>query len=424
MHARSHRLRHKVNALARLISDNGAWWTIRFLVQRFIGRPLTPLFAGNARRRLQAWARSQPEPVHIYVSALDWDYPYQQRPQHIARELVARGLPVIFVTPAIGYDRTLAVAEITSGLLLTPHRDIAIEACEGPIVHIVSTDARLDIAFVELVKARNGRIVYDYIDDLDDAVSSGKLTVDRRKLHERLLRNEIASAIVTSATALHDEVKAMREGNHALITNAADVAPFVAARRGSNLRKDFAAVVDRGRPIVGYYGSLASWLDCDLINAVARARPSYSIVVLGPDLDGSRSRLDASLDNLHILSAMRYSDLPRHAVWFDVCLVPFVINQITLATSPLKIFEYMALGKTTVSTDLPECRKYKSILIAPTADEFFAAVDRALEMASEPEAVAMARKEAAENTWASKVDAILALIAQGRLDDGRHEGRQ
>lgn len=399
-------------AFQRLISDHGIVWVVGFLLHRMLLRPLTPYFGSMAQHRIKTWCASRQGPVHIYVTALDWHYPYQQRPQHIARALVARGIPVIYVTSAIGYDRTLSASVEEPGVLLTPHRDLAVRLCDKPVVHILSTDAALDEGFMQLVHAHGGLIVYDYIDAMDDAVSSNKLSPERLTLHRRLLANEVPSLVLASADVLVREVASQRRENYRLVTNGAECGPFIAARRGQALRADLAAIVARGHPVIGYYGSLASWFDCDLVNTLAAERPNYSIVIIGPDLDGTRGRLDVSAPNLFVLSAMRYADLPRHAIWFDVCLVPFVINDITLATSPLKIFEYMALGKPTVSTDLPECRKYNSVRIGGTSvrETFAMAVDQALSLARDPSFAGVARAEGEANSWNAKVDDILALI--------------
>jgi teichuronic acid biosynthesis glycosyltransferase TuaH len=404
------RLQHKMAALRRLIADHGIGWVGSFLATRYVFRRLIPLFSTAAERRISSWVSNKTNPVHIYVSAVDWGYPYRQRPHHIASELVARGVPVVFVTPAIGYDRVVGIQEIQPNLLLTPHRDAAVLASRAPVVHLLSTDARFDKDFIELVARQGGIVVYDYIDALDDQLSSGVLTRERRQLHDQLLRQENGVAIVVTADALADEVRAVRSRGCALITNGGDSQRFRSAVREPNLRADFAAIVARKKPIVAYYGSFASWFDYDLVNALARARPNYSIVLIGPDLDGSRANFDLRLPNLAVLNAMAYEDLARHAVWFDVCLVPFLINEITLATSPLKIFEYMGLGKPTVSTDLPECRKYKSVLIGTAPEHFFSEVDRALELSTQPDFVALARTESEGNSWVRKVDDLLDLV--------------
>lgn len=407
-------IRHKLEALRRLLRENGVGWTVVFIGHRVVvGRFLT-LFRSRADREIAQWVADVEQPIHIFTGGVDYAYPYRQRPQHIVRELAKRNVPIAYVTPSSGYDRVYTTHSVGPQLLLTVHRDALLLATTAPVVHVLSTDAHLNSAFVDLVRARGGVIVYDYIDALDDAVSSGHLDAGRHALHAALLEDERDTIVMATANALLGEVAAARAVGYGLVTNGVDPDPFRAAKRGSEIDARLARIVARGKPIVGYFGSFAAWFDYDLMNACARARPEYEFVLIGPDLDGTRERLDLALPNLSLLGGMSYADLPRHAIWFDVCLVPFVVNHITLATSPLKIFEYMSLGRPTVSTGLPECRKYRSVLTADGAGPFCAAVDRALALSKDPKFVEVAYGEGESNSWASKVDHMLALIAECR----------
>jgi len=401
---------HKLEALWRLLRENGVAWTVVFIGHRFVVSRFLWLFEARAERVIEGWTKGLAEPVHIFTGGVDYAYPYRQRPQHMVMELSKRGLPIAYVTPSSGYDRVYAAQSSSTKLLLTPHRDAAVRAATAPIVHVLSTDARLDAAFVQLVRERDGIIVYDYIDALDDAVSSGHLDDARYALHGALLADEERTVVMATANALLDEVATVRSTGFDLVTNGVEPAPFRAATRSGEIDPRLAGVVALGKPIIGYFGSFAAWFDYDLMNDCARARPDYSFVMIGPDLDGTRDRLDLSLPNMSLLGGMSYRDLPRHAVWFDVCLVPFVVNHITLATSPLKIFEYMSLGRPTVSTDLPECRKYRSVSTAAGPAAFCEAIDRALVLSKDPSFIEIARDEGESNSWARKVDQMLRLV--------------
>jgi teichuronic acid biosynthesis glycosyltransferase TuaH len=406
-------LHRKFMALRRILGQHGVTWVLAFLAQRFALRWLIPLYEVRARKKIESWTIQQKSRIHIYISTVDWRYPYRQRPQHIVDELVRRGTPLIYVTPACGYDRVLSAAlGEQSNLLLTPHCYAALDSCLSPIVHAPSTLADLDDQLITRITDRGGLIVYDYIDALDDAVSSGPLSPQRRAVHRRLLHEQSTAAIIASSDVLQSEVARARERGFALVTNGAQVERFRGAERGRNLRSDFESILKLGKPIIGYYGTFAAWFDYDLVNRLAQARPQYTIALIGPDLDGSRVRLSRSLPNLIFLPAMAYDELPHHAVWFDVCIIPFLLSEITYATSPLKAFEYMAMGKPIVSTDLPECRKYRSVLIGRTPDDFLHSVDRALALAHDGFSPAFIRAEAEAHSWSNKVDDILRIVAE------------
>ena len=406
-------LHRKFMALRRLLGQHGVTWLLAFLAQRFAVRWLIPLYEVRARKKIECWTIQQKGRIHIYISTVDWRYPYRQRPQHIVDELVRRDTPLIYVTPACGYDRVLSAALTEhNNFLLTPHCYAALNSCHSPIVHMPSTLADLDDQLITRIRDRGGLIVYDYIDALDDAVSSGPLSPQRRVVHRRLLHEEPTAVIIASSDVLQSEVARARERGFALVTNGAQVERFRGAERGRNLRSDFESILKLRKPIIGYYGTFAAWFDYDLVNRVAQARPQYTIALIGPDLDGTRVRLSRSLPNLMFLPAMAYDELPRHAVWFDVCIIPFLLNEITYATSPLKVFEYMAMGKPIVSTDLPECRKYRSVFIGHTPDDFLHSVDRALAVAHDGFSPAIIRAEAEAHSWSNKVDEVLRIVAE------------
>ena len=108
------------------------------------------------------------------------------------------------------------------------------------------------------------------------------------------------------------------------------------------------------------------------------------------------------LPNVHYLGIVNYKDLASYAYWMDVLTIPFLLNAITESTNPVKLFEYMALNKPIVTTDMRECRKYKSVMIAKSHDEFIELLDKALKLEKNDPYFELLKKEALENTWEKK----------------------
>ena len=94
----------------------------------------------------------------------------------------------------------------------------------------------------------------------------------------------------------------------------------------------------------------------------------------------------------------------------DVLTIPFLINDITRSTSPVKIFEYMAMHKPIVTTDMNECRKYDSVLIGKTHEEFIALLDGAIRLADNAEYIEKLDQDARANDWSMKAQAIIDVI--------------
>ena len=108
---------------------------------------------------------------------------------------------------------------------------------------------------------------------------------------------------------------------------------------------------------------------------------------------------------------------------FDVATIPFLINDITQATSPLKLYEYWAAGKPVVSTPLTECRAFAEVGLAADAAEFVAALDEARRLAADPSHGERLRRLAFEHSWTARVRTFAGLLEgrtnSGAVEDGR-----
>ncbi len=163
------------------------------------------------------------------------------------------------------------------------------------------------------------------------------------------------------------------------------------------------------RPIVGFFGLIEDWLDFDLLEYLAAQRPQYSFVMVGRVArDVSRF---ARYPNVIFLGKKSYEDIPSFLRAFDVCHIPFQLNDVILHSSPLKLKEYLAGGKPVVSVAIDEVKKLGSLVyVASDHAGYLAAIDRAL--AEDSPARAAERVRAMEGeSWQSKVETISARVA-------------
>lgn len=397
-------------ARARRIYDrSGPRGLVSAVVQRvvapFVRSALPSTIRGPLADFVKAHGYSR---TFVLVSTLDWDFPYRQRPHHVAQALADAGCPVIFITPARGTSRILTTRQIGPHLIATPHLDLALLAANRPALYLLSTDTRFDAALVQHTIERAGIVIYDYIDALDDAVSNGPLTAERRELHARIVSDTQHCLCLVTARELQDDVAPLRSEATVLVTNGVDVEHFTTTRIRSELREDLGRIVDRGRPIAGYFGAFAGWLDYALVRQIAERRPDIDIVMIGPDYDGSARALAGRPANLHVLPPLDYARLPAHAVWFDVAMMPFALNEITEATSPLKMYEYFALGLPVVSTPIREAATSTCVLTARTVDDWSRAIDEALVLRQDADYRGALLREAGIHDWSVKARLILS----------------
>jgi glycosyltransferase involved in cell wall biosynthesis len=167
---------------------------------------------------------------------------------------------------------------------------------------------------------------------------------------------------------------------------------------------------DLPRPVVGYIGSLHEWIDLELVEHCARARPQWSFLLVGhAAVDVSRL---AALPNVRLAGAQPYASLGRWAQAFDACLIPYRHNRQTANANPLKLREYLATGKPVVSVRNPEIEKFGDLVrIADGPDAFLAALDAAV-ADRDPHAAAARRAAVADQTWDRRVEDVLARVAR------------
>jgi teichuronic acid biosynthesis glycosyltransferase TuaH len=347
----------------------------------------------------------------VYPPTVDWDIPLFQRPQQLALELSKLGYLFFYSTHNL-YDNVNNFYKINGNCYLTDKFSLLIKELPEIIFLVSSTRLRIDIDF--LYKAGNKKLIlYDYIDEIHPDISGGDAELQNQMLHRhRYMIKESDIAIATADKLLEDFLKYRSEDVY-LIPNGVDYDHFHISRDPSRVPEDLDIILRRGSPVIGYYGALAKWLDYELIIDIAKKRPNYQIVLIGWDYDRSLEshNLD-KIENIYCIGAKKYKVLPEYAIWFDVSIIPFILNEVTESTSPIKIFEYMALNTPIVTTDMRECRKYKSVLIGKNHDEFIQRLDEALELRNNTAYLELLDKEAKDNTWASRANLIDELISK------------
>ena len=164
------------------------------------------------------------------------------------------------------------------------------------------------------------------------------------------------------------------------------------------------------RPVIGYFGSLHEWIDLDLIEWLARARPQWTFLLIGyAAVDVSAL---AALPNVRLVGAQPYETLPAWAKAFDVALIPYRQTQQVKNANPLKLREYLATGKPVVSARNAEIEKFAHVVaIADTREQFLAACEAAL-AGDAPGAASDRVAAVADQSWDNRVANVLARVTE------------
>jgi hypothetical protein len=161
----------------------------------------------------------------------------------------------------------------------------------------------------------------------------------------------------------------------------------------------------------GFFGLIADWVDLELIKFLAVSRPDCSFVLLGK-VSTDVSLFDG-LGNVHLLGQKPYEALPGYTKAFDLAILPFVTNELTIASNPLKLREYVAAGLPVVSSAIPEAEKLKhTVRIGHDRTEFLAHVNAILESGRTGPQMEISHQMDAES-WDEKVEELSRIVTAG-----------
>jgi len=174
------------------------------------------------------------------------------------------------------------------------------------------------------------------------------------------------------------------------------------------------------RPILGFHGLIADWVDLPLMAQLARLQPQWSFVLVGRvDTD---LRAIQGISNVHVIGHRPYERLPEYLRGFDIALLPFVVNELTLNSNPLKLREYLAAGLPVVATPLPEVARMGGLVsLATTAEDYIREISGLMQKGALGPSRARSEK-VADESWDYKVKEIERLLDDALAHDTGRNG--
>jgi len=354
-----------------------------------VGTTVNALFDAATGARTASALNANESKALLCFSHLRWHFVFQ-RPQHLMTRF-AKSMRVFFhEEPTFGdvahpvlerYDTgtgvTIIVPRLPHGLdeqaqhaaMRTLLDDfVAEEGITDPVLWYYTPMMRPVSAHLQARK-----IVYDCMDELTAFRGAPPALVGRE---QELLRD--ADVVFTGGYSLY-EAKRGRHPNVHAFPSSVDVAHFGKARLDLADPPDQRSIP---RPRIGHYAVLDERLDIDLLAGLAKARPDWQFILVGPVVKIDPASLPRQR-NVHYLGGKKYDELPAYLAGWDVAFMPFAMNESTRFISPTKTPEYLAAGKPVVSTPITDVvRTYGGDIdlarIARTVPEFVAAIEAAL----------------------------------------------
>ena len=333
--------------------------------------------------------------VIIYPPTIDWEY-MRQRPQHLMLQFAENGHQVFYCnkTP-LTYPW---FEKITENLCIVHNVDLFLEKY---IPHIKAGRVPVIVwcswtRIASMLQAfQPDLIVYDCLDEFAEWLPYEPNMID------------MADMVFCSSDYLMNRLTTQYDKKKiSLLNNACDFAHF---NRNYRVKpKKPADLPETTRARIGYMGAWAPWVDFDLVEKICLGFPQHQVVVIGLQM---AEQLPLELPNFVFLGMKEYEQLPDYLAHLDVCIIPFKINLTTVATNPVKVYEYLAAGKPVVSTALPELNKIQPLVkIGCNHDHFLEQIKTCLKAPEDN--IAERIKFARANSWETRYGDIEEVISR------------
>lgn len=253
-------------------------------------------------------------------------------------------------------------------------------------------------------------VVFDWSDDFVEFYRDESKRAEVRRICEKYMRR--ADLVLTVNERLAARARALNSNSHVL-ANATNFPVMDRLPLLTGPRRQPEWPKTRG-PVVGYLGWINEQrMDLDILDALTRRLSDWSFVFVGPLMfrpENRRAKEIFERPNVRLVPPVPFSELPAHLERFDICILPFLINDHTRGNDPIKIYDYFAFGKPVVSTRTAGIERVeRAVRIASDPGEFVKMVEQA---ASGDTQRNLRLSIASENAWPVRVDALMRLLRE------------
>ena len=324
----------------------------------------------------------------LYVfPVIDWSFRIQ-RPQHIASQFRNDGYKVIYFSTTFHISKKPGyfLSEIEEGILnitlfLDENKNIYKDALNQKNINFLLLSI-LKLEKELFINKRISIIDHPFWFDIADNLSGAFTIYDCMDYHEgfgddskylvelehvAMTRSDL---LILSSQDLYERFS-KKNKNAILVRNGCEFSYF-------NTKPQLVHNNSTKKQI-GYYGAISSWFDADLVIELAKYYSDYDFILIGTVHECDNIQGLKAMDNITLIGEVPYHELTKYLYSFDVCIMPFKVNELTYATNPVKVYEYLASGKPVVSTLLPEVVMMGDVVgTAKNTEEFIAKIDEAI----------------------------------------------
>ena len=332
------------------------------------------------------------KPIILYPPTIDWDHLYQ-RPQQLLTALARLGCACVFCNINLQKCHPQGISYLSENLVLANGFGLNDAVDWARMAYpqsprIAYFTYPLHISQIRLLPV--DLILFDSVDEPSDEFANW--------LPSYAQAVQTADVVIASAASLITRAQPYSNSEVHSVPNGSDYEHFQTAQ---TRQKIDCHPFNGGKPIIGYIGAIAPWLNRHLINSMARCLPNYEFVFIGPLL--LQKGVAFASSNMHYLGHKTYADVPRYLSNFNYCLIPFSITEMTKGVNPVKFWEYLASGIPILSTPLPEIPPQ---YVTTITEDMFPGFSPTPDESGREARIKLAR----DNSWMERATRVLDII--------------
>lgn len=377
----------------------------------------------------------------LYISLVDWFW-IKQRPHHIPEILSERDhVDFVCIRSWIKNDKTLQIHDTSEENLdkvvfkindnLTVYRKKILPKGAIPLIRTLNINLFMkpflsklqknnkyeavilthpsQFAFLDKIKFKDTKIIYDCMDNYGAFTGAASSTIASA---EALLVKRADFVIVSSNNLKNkltenypNEAKKLT-----VINNGVDMKTFTLNQTIDT--KETEIVKANNRKKVAYIGTISDWVNISMIYKLAKEMSNVDFYVVGP-LDRHINMDEYNdLDNMIFTGPQPYYTVPAIIKQMDVMIMPFVLNEVVESVNPVKIYEYLAMGKPVIATGYSETYQFANLIETyNTETEFAELLKNQLAINSDnPDLIEKRIAFASNNSWKQRANGFKKLI--------------
>lgn len=334
--------------------------------------------------------RSSCKGIIVYPEAISWEP--VQRPQQMLMEFARQGYVCFFCQHDAHQEGF--IKQIQKNLYLVNKQETLLPLLQHEDV-IVYMTYFLQGVYAKYIPCK--KVWVDVVDRLDFFAFYNSYS---EQLWKKIIRE--ADLVTYSASNLQEYVIDRRDA--ILLPNASNPDDFKIRKQVvPGVLQEF---VHNGKKTIGYFGAIEEWFDFELLQKIDQLG-QYNILVIGKKNENI-DIISYQYEHVIFTGPIAYQDLKNYATNFDIAIIPFLVNDLTNSVSPVKFFDYLALGKPVVSTDIAEMRKFayeEVVRVAVNHDDFIKKIEEVGKLDRDFVKI-QTQKLLKNHTWSSRASVV------------------